>query len=87
MEEKLMTMSQAKEDIHSYAHDYHDSPRKMPNKFAKDGIKCHDTDYFSFWKSVNAQVAHQIEEKKRVAREEESKKRASKKKKGDVVDG
>ena len=87
MEEKLMTASQAKEAIYGYAHDHHDSPRKMPNKFAKDGIKVHYGDLFSRRKSVLAQVGYQIEEKKRIAREEEAKKRASKKKKGDVVDG
>lgn len=81
MEEKLMTAIEERE--HHSAH----PNKKRPNKFAKDTIKCHDTDYFSFWKSVNAQVAHQIEEKKRIAREEEAKKRASKKKKGDVIDG
>ena len=82
-----MTMSQAKEDLHSRAHDYHDSPRKMPNKFAKDGIKVHYGDLFSRRKSVLAQIEHQIEEKKRVAREEEAKKRSIKKNKGGKVDG
>lgn len=87
MEDKLMTMAQAKEAIYGYAHDYHDSPRKLPNKFARDGIEVHHTDLFSLRKSVLAQVNHQIEEKKRIAREEEAKKRASKKKKGETVDG
>ena len=81
MEEKLMTATEEREHHGAYPN------KRRPNKFAKDTIKRPNTDYFSFWKSVNAQVAYQIEEKKRIAREEEAKKRASKKKKGDVVDG
>ena len=46
-----------------------------------------NTDYFSYWKSVSAQVDHQIDELKRKAREEEIKKRANKKKKEDVDGG
>ena len=56
-----------------------------PNKFDKDTIKCHKTDYYSFWKSVNAQTDYAIELKKKLAREEEARKRAEKKNKGEVV--
>lgn len=80
-EENLMTQEQERE-----YHASHPNERR-PNKFAKDGVKKRNTDYYSFWKSANAQTAHKIEEKKRLAREEEMKKRASKKKKGEVVNG
>ena len=80
-EEKLMTQAEERE-----FHIFH-LKEKRPNKFAKDTIKRKNTDYYSFWKSANAQIDHQIEELKRKAREEESKKRANKKKKGAEVDG
>lgn len=80
-EEKLMTQAEERE-----FHIFH-LKEKRPNKFAKDTIKRKNTDYYSFWKSANAQIEHQIEELKRKAREEESKKRANKKKKGAEVDG
>ena len=80
-EEKLMTQAEEME-----FHIFH-LKEKRPNKFAKDTIKRKNTDYYSFWKSANAQIEHQIEELKRKAREEESKKRANKKKKGAEVDG
>ena len=80
-EEKLMTQAEERE--------YHIShyKEKRPNKFAKDTIKKKNTDYYSYWKSANAQIDYQIEELKRKAREEEAKKRASKKKKVVEVDG
>ena len=79
-EEKLMTQAEERE--------YHVShyKEKRPNKFAKDTIKKKNTDYYSYWKSANAQIDYQIEELKRKAREEEAKKRANKKKK-EIVDG
>ena len=80
-EERLMTQAEERE-----FHIFH-LKEKRPNKFAKDTIKRKNTDYYSFWKSANAQIEHQIEELKRKAREEESKKRANKKKKGAEVDG
>lgn len=80
-EEKLMTQAEERE-----FHIFH-LKEKRPNKFAKDTIKRKNTDYYSFWKSANAQIEHQIEELKRKAREEESKKKANKKKKGAEVDG
>lgn len=81
MEEKLMTQEQERE--------YHVShcDEKRPNKFAKDTIKKKDTDYYSYWRSVNAQIDYQIDELKRKAREEEMKKRADKKKKEAVNGG
>lgn len=82
-EEKLMTQTEARD---FYLHSHMARGAKRPNKFARDTIKKRNTDYYSFWKSVNAQVAHHIEELKRNAREEEAKKRANKKK-GGVVDG
>lgn len=80
MEENLMT--------HAQEHEYHAHHRgeKRPNKFAKDTIKKRNTDYYSYWRSVDAQLTHQIDELKRKAREEEIKKRANKKKK-EIVDG
>lgn len=78
-EKRLMTMAEERE-----YHLFHKNERR-PNKFAKDTIKKKNTDYFSFWKSTNAQVTHHIEELKRKAREEEAKKRANKKKKGEIV--
>lgn len=82
-EERLMTQAEAKDAY------YRNGVRgaKRPNKFAHDTIKRRDTDYYSFWKSVDAQIVHHIEELKKSAREEEAKKRADKKKKGGVVDG
>lgn len=82
-EEKLMTQAEARD---FYLHSHMANGAKRPNKFAKDTIKKKNTDYYSFWKSVDAQIAHHIEELKRNAREEEAKKRANKKK-GGVVDG
>lgn len=82
-EERLMTQAEAKD---FYLHNHMARGAKRPNKFAKDTIKKRDTDYYSLWKSVDAQIAHHIEELKRNAREEEAKKRANKKK-GVVVDG
>lgn len=79
-EERIMTTAEERE-----YHLFHKKERR-PNKFAKDTIKKKNTDYFSFWKSANAQVAHHIEELKKNAREEEARKRANKKK-GGVVDG
>lgn len=78
-EEKLMTQEQERE------YHVHHRGEKRPNKFAKDTIKKKNTDYFSYWRSVDAQVDHQIDELKREAREEEARKRANKKK--GVVDG
>lgn len=80
MEENLMTQAQE--------HEYHVHHRneKRPNKFAKDTIKKRNTDYYSYWRSVDAQLTHQIDELKRKAREEEMNKRANKKKK-EIVDG
>ena len=80
MEEKLMTQEQEREYHLSHLNE------RRPNRFAKDGIKKRDTDYYSYWRSVGAQVDHQIEELKRKARGEEMKKRANKKKK-EIVDG
>ena len=82
-EERLMTQAEAKD---FYLHSHMAKGAKRHNKFARDTIKKRNTDYYSFWKSVSAQVAHHIEELKRNAREEEAKKRANKKK-GGVVDG
>lgn len=79
-EERLMTQADERE-----YHIFHKKDRR-PNKFAKDTIKKKSTDYYSLWKSVDAQIAHHIEELKRKARDEEAKKRANKKK-GGVVDG
>ena len=79
-EEKLMTQEDEREYHLSHLNE------RRPNRFAKDGIKKRNTDYFSYWKSVSAQVDNQIDELKRKAREEEMKKRASKKKK-EIVDG
>lgn len=79
-EERLMTQAEERE-----YHLFHKKERR-PNKFAKDTIKKKNTDYYSFWKSVDAQIAHHIEELKKNARDEEAKKRANKKK-GGVVDG
>ena len=81
-EERLMTQAEAKEAY------YRNGVRgaKRPNKFAKDTIKKKNTDCYSLWKSVDAQIAHHIDELKKNAREEEAKKRANKKK-GGVVDG
>ena len=79
-EEKLMTQAEERE-----YHIFHKKD-KRPNRFAKDTIKKKNTDYYSLWKSVDAQIAHHIEELKRKARDEEAKKRANKKK-GGVVDG
>lgn len=79
-EEKLMTTAEERE-----YHVFHKRDRR-PNKLAKDTIKKKNTDYYSFWKSVDAQIAHHIEELKKNAREEEARKRANKKK-GGVVDG
>lgn len=79
-EEKLMTQAEERE-----YHIFHKKD-KRPNRFAKDTIKKKSTDYYSLWKSVDAQIAHHIEELKRKARDEEAKKRANKKK-GGVVDG
>lgn len=79
-EEKLMTQAEERE-----YHIFHKKD-KRPNKFAKDTIKKKSTDYYSLWRSVDAQIAHHIEELKRKARDEEVKKRANKKK-GGVVDG
>lgn len=78
-EERLMTQADERE-----YHIFHKKDRR-PNKFAKDTIKKKSIDYYSLWKSVDAQIAHHIEELKRKARDEESKKRANKKK--GVVDG
>lgn len=83
-EERLMTQAEAKD---FYLHSHMAKGAKRPNKFAHDTIKRRDTDYYSFWKSVDAQIVHHIEELKKSAREEEAKKRADKKKKGVVVDG
>lgn len=80
-EEKLMTTAEERE-----YHVFHKRDRR-PNKFAKDTIKKKNTDYYSFWKSMDAQIAHHIEELKKNAREEEAKKRANKKKGGIVDDG
>ncbi len=82
-EERLMTQAEAKD---FYLHSHMAKGTKRPNKFAHDTIKRRDTDYYSFWKSVDAQITHHIDELKRNAREEEAKKRANKKK-GGVVDG
>lgn len=82
-EEKLMTQAEAKD---FYLHSHMARGAKRPNKFARDTIKKRNTDYYSFWKSVDAQIFHHIEELKKNAREEEAKKRANKKK-GGVVDG
>lgn len=79
-EEKLMTTAEERE-----YHVFHKRDRR-PNKFAKDTIKKKNTDYYSLWKSVDAQTAHHIEELKKNARDEEAKRRANKKK-GVVVDG
>lgn len=79
-EERLMTQAEERE-----YHIFHKKDRR-PNRFAKDTIKKKNTDYYSLWKSVDAQIAHHIEELKKNAREEEAKKRANKKK-GKVVDG
>ena len=79
-EERLMTQADERE-----YHIFHKKDRR-PNRFAKDTIKKKSTDYYSFWKSVDAQITHHIEELKKKAREEETKKRANKKK-GVVVDG
>lgn len=79
-EEKLMTQADERE-----YHIFHKKD-KRPNRFAKDTIKKKNTDYYSLWRSVDAQISHHIEELKRNAREEEAKKRANKKK-GGVVDG
>ena len=80
-EEKLMTQ----EDEREY-HIIHPT-EKRPNRYAKDGIKRHHTDYYSYWKSADAQLTHQIDELKRKARREEMKKRANKKKKEDIDGG
>lgn len=77
-EEKLMTHDEERE-----YHIFHPN-EKRPNKYAKDGFKKHRTDYFSYWKSAQAQLTYKIEETKRKAREAEAKKRADKKKKGSV---
>ena len=79
-EERLMTQTDERE-----YHIFHKKDRR-PNRFAKDTIKKKSTDYYSLWKSVDAQIVHHIEELKRKARDEEAKKRANKKK-GVVVDG
>ena len=81
-EERLMTQAEARDAY--YRNGVKGAQR--PNKFARDTIKKRNTDYYSFWKSVDAQISHHIEELKRNAREEEAKKRANKKK-GGVVDG
>lgn len=81
-EEKLMTQAEARDAY--YRNGVKGAQR--PNKFARDTIKKRNTDYYSFWKSVDAQIFHHIEELKKNAREEEAKKRANKKK-GGVVDG
>lgn len=81
-EEKLMIQAEARDAY--YRNGVKGAQR--PNKFARDTIKKRNTDYYSLWKSVSAQVAHHIDELKRNAREEEAKKRANKKK-GGVVDG
>jgi len=78
-EERLMTQAEEKE-----YHVFHKRDRR-PNKFAKDTIKKRNTDYYSYWRSADAQLTHQIDELKRKAREEEARKRANKKK--GVVDG
>ncbi len=80
MEENLMTQAQENE------YHVHHRNEKRPNKFAKDTIKKRNTDYYSYWRSAEAQLTHQIDELKRKAREEEIKKRANKKKK-EIVDG
>lgn len=74
MAERIMTAFEERE--------YHaaNPKEKRPNKFAKDTIKRKNTDYYSYWRSVGAQVDYVIEEKKRLAREEELKKRKDKKK-------
>lgn len=82
-EERLMTQAEAKD---FYLHSHMAKGAKRPNKFAKDTIKKKNTDCYSLWKSVDAQIAHHIDELKKNAREEEAKKRANKKK-GGVVDG
>jgi hypothetical protein len=80
-EERLMTRAEERE-----YHVFHKRDRR-PNKFAKDTIKKRNTDYYSYWRSADAQLTHQIGELKRKAREEEMKKRANKKKKEDVDGG
>ena len=82
MEENLMTQAQARDAY--YRNGVKGAQR--PNKFAKDTIKKRNTDYYSYWRSAEAQLTHQIDELKRKAREEEIKKRANKKKK-EIVDG
>ena len=77
-EDKYMTQDEEREHYLSHQNE------KRPNKFAKDGVKLHHTDYYSRWKSAMSQLDYQIEELKRKAREEEAKKRANKKKKGTV---
>ena len=81
MEEKLMTQEDERE--YNIIH----PTEKRPNRYTKDGIKRHHTDYYSYWKSAMSQIDYQIEELKRKAREEEAKKRTNKKKKGDAVNG
>ena len=79
-EERLMTQADERE-----YHIFHKKDRR-PNRFAKGTIKKKNTDYYSLWKSVDAQITHHKKKKKKNAREEEAKKRANKKK-GVVVDG
>lgn len=81
MEENLMTQAQARD---AYCRNGVKGAQR-PNKFAKDTIKKKNTDYYSYWRSAEAQLTHQIDELKRKAREEEMRKRANKKKK-EIVD-
>lgn len=60
---------------------------RRPNTFDKDTIYVGDKDYYSKWRSVYAQVDHQIAERNRIAREEEKKKREAKKTKKGAVNG
>jgi len=83
-EERLMTQAEAKD---FYLHSHMARGAKRPNKFAKDTIKKKNADYYSLWKSVDAQITHHIDELKKNAREEEAKKRANKKKKGEELNG
>ena len=79
--ERREQMTQIEEREHHAAH----PNKRRHNKFDKDTIKCHRTDHYSFWKSVNAQTDYAIELKKKLAREEEARKRTEKKNKGEVV--
>ncbi len=74
-----MTTTQERE--YHVAHPY----EKRPNKFDKDSIKVGNKDYYSKWRSVDAQIDYKLAEEERIAREAEREKRAAKKK--GVVNG